>query len=413
MFRRWLGIGVLCLLVLLRLGGGFAPALAAAATEEDWVSERAAGNNEFAVALYQKISADSTNAGKNIFFSPYSISTALAMTYAGACGETARQMAAALHFDAEQQTLHRSFRALAARLDGTGKPYQLKIANALWGQSDYPFKPEFLSLVNEYYAGGLQTLDFSRDPEPGRERINQWVAGQTADKIQNLLQPGDITSLTRLVLTNAIYFKGDWVKAFNQQDTGPAPFKLTSGSSVSVPMMTRTAYFAYAGTETLQAVELPYAGDDLAMTVIVPKQDLSEVERTLSRQGLAELLAKLQPTRLSLYLPRFKFDARYALQSREYLPALGMIDAFDGRAADFSGLTGHRDLSVSGVFHKAFVDVNESGTEAAAATGMVVGLTSLPAREIVVRADHPFLFLIQHKPTGTILFLGRVANPAQ
>ena len=178
-------------------------------------------------------------------------------------------------------------------------------------------------------------------------------------------------------------------------------------------MMTRTAYFAYAGTETLQTVELPYAGDDLAMTVIVPKQDLSEVERTLSRQGLAELLAKLQPTRLSLYLPRFKFDARYALQSREYLPALGMIDAFDGRAADFSGLTGHRDLSVSGVFHKAFVDVNESGTEAAAATGMVVGLTSLPAREIVVRADHPFLFLIQHKPTGTILFLGRVANPAQ
>ena len=413
MCKRWSGIVVLCLLVLLRLGGGLVPALAAAASDEERVRDRVAGNNEFAVALYRKISTDPANADKNIFFSPYSISAALAMTYAGARGETAKQMATVLHFDAEQQTLHRSFRDLAARLDGTGKPYQLKIANALWGQNDYSFEPNFLSLVGKYYAGGLQMLDFSKAPETGRERINQWVAGQTADKIQNLLQPGDITSLTRLVLTNAIYFKGDWPTAFNRQETVPAPFKLASGSSVNVPMMTRTAYFAYAATETLQAVELPYAGDDLAMTVIVPKQDLSEVERTLSRQWLTELLAKLQSARLSLYLPRFKFDARYVLQSREYLPALGMTDAFDGRKADFSGLTGHRDLSVSGVFHKAFVDVNESGTEAAAATGIAFGLTSMPTRDIVVRADRPFLFLIQHKQTGTILFLGRVANPGQ
>ena len=227
------------------------------------------------------------------------------------------------------------------------------------------------------------------------------------------MRPGDISPATRLVLTNAIYFKGNWVKAFDQRETWSAPFKLADGNSVSVPLMSRTASFAYAETAALQVAELPYAGENLAMLVILPKEGLAEIEQAMSRQWLAELSVKLRPALLSLQLPRFKFDARYALQNQEYLPALGMVDAFDSRKANFSGLTGRRDLAVSGVFHKAFIDVNESGTEAAAATGGAVSLTSLPSREIVFRADHPFLFLIHHKPTGSILFLGRVANPAQ
>ena len=413
MWHRWSRFGILGALILLLVVSGPSLGESADCPEPDRIRARVADNNEFAFSLYQKIAGAEPNLGKNVFFSPYSISTALGMTYAGARGETAQQMSAALRFDAEQETLHQSFRDLATRLDGTGKPYQLKIANALWGQRDFPFEAQYLSLIEKYYDGGLQTLDFAQAPESGRTTINQWVERQTAGKIQELLRPGDISPATRLVLTNAIYFKGNWVKAFDQRETWSAPFKLADGNSVSVPLMSRTASFAYAETAALQVAELPYAGEDLAMLVILPKEGLAEIEQAMSRQWLAELSVKLRPALLSLQLPRFKFDARYALQNQEYLPALGMVDAFDSSKADFSGLTGRRDLAVSGVFHKAFIDVNESGTEAAAATGGAVSLTSLPSREIVFRADHPFLFLIHHKPTGSILFMGRIANPAQ
>ncbi len=412
MLHRWGVFGILGLVLLLVIGG---PSLGESADcpEPDVIRARVADNNEFAFSLYQKIAGAEPNLGKNVFFSPYSISTALGMTYAGARGETAQQMAAVLRFDEDQEALHRSFRDLAARLDGTGKPYQLKIANALWGQRDYPFEAKFLSLIGEYYAGGFQTLDFAQAPEPSRVAINQWVERQTADKIRNLLQQGDITSLTRLVLTNAIYFKGEWETPFEKNQTRPAPFKVNPGNTVEVPMMMRTGQLPYAETDTLQAVELPYAGKDLAMVLLLPKDDLGSLEQYLSRQQVGILLTQMQPIRLSLFLPRFKFDARYALQNKDYLPALGMVDAFDSQLADFSGLTGHKALHISGVFHKAFIDVNESGTEAAAATAVVVGLKSMPPPATVFRADHPFIFLIHHKPTGSILFMGRIANPAQ
>jgi serpin B len=413
MLRRWGVFGILGALVLLLVVGGPSLGESADCPEPDGIRAQVADNNEFAFSLYQKIAGAEPNRGKNVFFSPYSISTALGMTYAGARGETAQQMAAALRFNEDQEALHRSFRDLAARLDGTGKPYQLKIANALWGQRDFPFEAQYLSLIEKYYAGGFQTLDFAQAPEAGRTTINQWVERQTAGKIQELLRSGDISPATRLVLTNAIYFKGEWETSFDIKQTRPAPFKVIPGNTVEVPMMVRTGQLPYTETDTLQAVELPYAGKDLAMVLLLPKDDLGSLEQYLSRQQVGILLTQMQSTRLSLQLPRFKFDARYALQNQEYLPALGMVDAFDSRKADFSGLTGRRDLAVSGVFHKAFIDVNESGTEAAAATGGAVSLTSLPSREIVFRADHPFLFLIHHKPTGSILFMGRIANPAQ
>ena len=413
MLHRWGRIGILGALVLLLVVSGPSLGESADCPDPDVIRARVADNNEFAFSLYQKIAGAEPNLGKNVFFSPYSISTALGMTYAGARDETAQQMAAALRFDTEQESLHQSFRDLAARLDGTGKPYQLKIANALWGQQNYPFEAKFLSLIGKYYAGGIQTLDFAQAPEPSRVTINQWVERQTADKIRNLLQQGDITSLTRLVLTNAIYFKGEWETPFEKNQTHPAPFKVNPGNTVEVPMMMRTGQVPYAATDTLQAVELPYAGKDLAMVLLLPKDDLGSLEQSLSRQQVGILLTQMQPTRLSLFLPRLKFDARYALQNKDYLPALGMIDAFDSQLADFSGLTGHKGLYISGIFHKAFIDVNESGTEAAAATAVVVGLKSMPPPATVFRADHPFLFLIHHKPTGSILFLGRVANPAQ
>jgi serpin B len=413
MLHRWSRFGILGALILLLVVAGPNLGESADCPEPDMIRDRVADNNEFAFSLYQKIAGAETNMGKNVIFSPYSISTALGMTYAGARGETAQQMAAALRFETDQESLHRSFRDLAARVDGTGKPYQLKIANALWGQRNYPFEAKFLSLIGEYYAGGFQTLDFAQAPEPGRVTINQWVERQTADKIRNLLQPGDITSLTRLVLTNAIYFKGEWETAFEKNQTRPAPFKVNPGNTVEVPMMVRIGQLPYAETDSLQAVELPYAGKDLAMVLLLPKDDLGSLEQYLSRQQVGILLTQMQPTRLSLFLPRFKFDARYALQNKEYLPALGMVDAFDSQKADFSGLTGYKDLYISGVFHKAFIDVNESGTEAAAATAVVVGLKSMPPPVTVFRADHPFIFLIHHKPTGSILFMGRIANPAQ
>ena len=413
MWHRWSRFGILGALILLLVVSGPSLGESADCPEPDRIRARVADNNEFAFSLYQKIAGAEPNLGKNVFFSPYSISTALGMTYAGARGETAQQMSAALRFDAEQETLHQSFRDLATRLDGTGKPYQLKIANALWGQRNYPFEAKFLSLIGEFYAGGFQTLDFSQAPEPSRVAINHWVERQTADKIRNLLQQGEITSMTRLVLTNAIYFKGEWETPFEKNQTHPAPFKVSPGNSVEVPMMVRTGQLPYTETDTLQAVELPYDGKDLAMVLLLPKDDLGSLEQNLSRQQVGILLTQLQPTRLSLFLPRFKFDARYALQNKDYLPALGMVAAFDSQKADFSGLTGHKGLYISGVFHKAFIDVNESGTEAAAVTAVVVGLKSMPPPATVFRADHPFLFLIHHKPTGSILFMGRVANPAQ
>lgn len=371
------------------------------------------GNGDFAFELYKKIGSNEANAGKNIFFSPYSISTALGMTYAGARGETEKQMSAVLHFGTDQDALHRAFHELSGSLDGAGKTYQLSIGNALWGQKNYPFDKGFLALIDKYYFGGFNTVDFIQETELSRQRINQWVADKTADKIKDLLQQGDVSGATRLVLTNAIYFKGDWATQFDKKMTRLAPFTLKPADTIDVQMMAQSGRFSYGETELLQAVEVPYAGDDLSMLVLLPRGDIGVMEEQLSQQKLEDLWVKMTPTQLNIYLPRFKFDARYGLHDKKFLPAMGMVDAFDERLADFSGLTGKKELFISGVFHKAFIDVNESGTEAAAATAVVVGLKSMPMPPTLFRADHPFVFVILHKPTRSILFMGRVANPAK
>ena len=369
------------------------------------------GNNAFALDLY----AELKNRDGNLFFSPHSISTALAMTYAGARGSTEKQMAEVLHFDLEQKRLHLAFRELLDELEmGEGeRGYQLSVANALWGQKGYEFLEKFLNLTKENYGAGLSELDFIGATETARQTINSWVEKETEDKIKELIKPGVLDRLTRLVLTNAIYFKGFWESQFEEEMTQPAPFTLMSGEKVQVPTMHRTADFKYAEAEDFQALELPYKSGDLSMTIFLPKETggLAALEQSLTAEKLATWLSSLGEQEVIVALPKFKMTSEFSLA--EVLKSMGMTDAFDEDKADFSGMSGKNDLFITAVLHKAFVEVNEEGTEAAAATGVVVGLTAAPPRQPVFRADHPFLFLIRDLRSNSILFLGRVMDPRE
>ena len=367
-----------------------------------------AGNNEFAIDLYQKLSA--SNQDKNVFFSPLSISTALGMTYAGARGNTETQMAGVLHFGLPQDELHAAFAALAGKLNRPdAQGYRLKIANALWGQKDYPFAASFLDLVKKYYEGGFNTVDFAGDTEGSRQIINLWVEKNTAGKIKDLLHQGDISRLTRLVLTNAIYFKGDWAAKFKPEETRTAPFYVRPGETADVSMMHQTGRFGYAAPDGLQVLELPYAGGELSMIVLLPRDGAEDLDAKLAAGELNSWLAGLEEREVAVYLPKFKFEARYGLGG--LLAKMGMPDAFDLPPADFSGMTGGKDLYISKVIHQAFIEVNEEGSEAAAATAVVMNTKSVAPPIPEFKADRPFVFLIRHKPTGAILFMGRVVNP--
>jgi serpin B len=368
----------------------------------------AAGGNAFAVDLYARLKAEEGN----IFFSPYSLSTALAMTYAGAAGNTAAEMARVLHFTLPPERLHPAFARLIKDVESAGdaKGCELRIANALWGQDGFVFRKEFLQLVETNYGAPLEQVDFAHAAEAARARINDWVAEQTRDKIKDLIPPGVLGALTRLVLTNAVYFKGDWEHPFEKSATSEAPFWITRDRSVSAPMMQQTGSFRYGETELCQALELPYAGDALAMFVLLPRDrdGLPRLEGALTPEALSQWTTALRSREVAVTMPKFKLACQFSLA--DVLEKMGMSDAFSTNA-DFSGMTGRRDLQVSAVIHKAFVDVNEEGTEAAAATGVVMTLTAMPAPPVAFRADHPFLLLIQHKPSGSILFMGRVADP--
>ncbi len=367
-------------------------------------------NSRFATELYQRM--QNAQPGKNVFYSPLSISTALAMTYAGSRGETESQIAAALHFRATQDELHQNYAELLASLKG-GEGYTLNMANALWGQSGYGFREEFVSLADSRYQGGFRQLDFSGDTENSRLTINRWAEENTSGKIKELLRQGDINFLTRLVLTNAIYFKGDWETSFDVKMTRPQPFKRADGSMVEAAMMRQSESFAYLENEELQALELPYKGKDIAMLLLLPKQgDLNDFAATLAPGKIKELRAAMRLRQVDVELPKFKFAARYYLDNPDLLPALGMRDAFDKSRADFSGLNGRKDLCISHVIHQAVIEVNEQGSEAAAATAVVVGLKSMPLRPASFKADHPFVFLLLHKPSDSILFLGSLNDPS-
>ncbi len=377
--------------------------------------KQVAGNTEFALDLYHQLQKELGKKGEssNLFFSPYSISTALAMTYGGARGETEKQMAEVLHFFPEQERLYRAFAALQKTMneDTETRGYQLHVANALWGQKGYGFLPAFLDQTQKYYGAGLEELDFVSATEAARQTINSWVAAKTHQKIKDLIKPGVLNALTRLVLTNAVYFKGDWANPFKEKYTKEAPFYLSAEKSAPVPLMFQRESFGYAEYPEVQVLELPYTSDELSMIVMLPREadGLAKLEQSLTAKTLTQYLAKLRKKELLVYLPKFQLTCEFGLKTM--LTAMGMRDAFNVRQANFTGMTSRDELFISAVIHKAFVEVNEEGTEAAAATGAVMSMKSAPLPPPVFRADHPFLFLIRDTRTNSILFMGRLVKP--
>ncbi|MFW6150645.1 MAG: serpin family protein [Chloroflexota bacterium] len=374
-----------------------------------------AGNNEFAFDLYRQVADDSGN----LFYSPYSVSLALAMTYAGVRGETEEQMARAMHFDLPQGRLHPAFNRLDQELASRGEGaegedeggFRLNIVNAIWGQKDYSFRQEFLDTLARNYGAGLRVVDFETAPEQCREIINEWVEKQTEERIKDLIAQGMIDELTRLVLTNAIYFNAAWASQFEEDATSPGTFHLLDGGEVEVPMMHQTESFRHVKNDNFQAVELPYDGHELSMVVLMPAAgEFEEFERSLDNEMMAEAIDSLQSGRVKLTMPKFRVESSFNLN--DALSEMGMGVAFEHAFADFSGMDGTRRLYITDVVHKAFVDVDEKGTEAAAATAVMVGLESAPAEPVSITIDHPFVFLIRDMETGTILFTGRVTNPA-
>jgi serpin B len=365
------------------------------------------GNNAFALDLYHELG----KSDGNLFFSPYSISVALAMTYAGARGETEFQMKRALHFGLPNEKLHAAFFDLQKYLGEaeTSEGVQLKIANSLWPQAGYTFLSDFIALIRTNYGVTITPVDFAGDTEGARQVINQWVDEKTERKIPELIPQGRLTALTRLVLTNAIYFKGMWAAPFKQELTKEADFWSVNGQ-VKVPMMTRHGKYRYAGNKDLQALELSYLGNGLSMLLILPreKDGLANLEGGLTPDFISKLTQKMWETDLTVFLPKFKMESAFLLN--EMLAALGMTDAFRSDKADFSGMNGTKELLISLVIHKAFIEINEEGTEAAAATAVVTRAKGF-IEPIEFRADHPFVFIIRENQTGSILFMGRMLQP--
>jgi serpin B len=368
-------------------------------------------NTQFAVDLYGQLAKQPGN----LFFSPYSISSALAMTYGGARGKTAQEMAATLRFERPAQQVHEAFAALNQELRGSGakRAYELTVANALWGQKGYVFHPEFLQLTQKYYGAGLQALDFMTATEKAREEINGWVAKQTHDKIKDLIPQGALVPDTRLLLTNAIYFKAAWENEFPESATKPAPF--TAGAKkLDVDTMHRTFRTQYLAADAFQMLVLPYERNQLSLIVFLPKDvdGLGAVEGQFSADRLQDWLTKAKKYEVDTFLPKFKVTAQFKL--KPMLTAMGMGRAFSD-AADFSGIRTAEALKIDDVLHKAFIDLHEKGTEAAAATAVTIRPLSAPLPEqlerVTFRADHPFAYLIRENRTGSVLFMGRLENP--
>lgn len=385
------------------------------ATSDQAVAVR--DNNAFAIELYGQL----RHKRGNLFFSPESISTALAMTYAGARADTAAEMAKTLHFTLSPGQLHPAMGALLRDRNAAHDGYQLKEADALWVQEGYSLLPEFLKLNKDNYEAGLNQVDFKGATEAARHTINQWVEQRTENKIRELLQPGSLNSYTRLVLTNAIYFKGDWEKPFEKEDTKDEDFRLSAAQAIKTPLMHMTEGFNYFDGGSFQALEIPYKNKELSMIILLPKamKGLSAFEQSLTPANMQEWLDQLQPAReVIVTMPKFKMKAQFGLGVT--LIAMGMKEAFDAKMADFSGMASRKtmqrdgNLYISAVIHKAYIDVNEEGTEAAAATGVIRRSgAARPKPPIIFRADHAFMFLIRDNRSGSILFIGRVTDPSR
>lgn len=371
-----------------------------------------AGDNAFAFDLYHQLAG----ARGNLIFSPHSVSIALAMAYAGAANDTASELATALHFDLAPAALHPAFNALdlalASRGQGAqgadGQPFRLRVVNAAWAERTYTFLPAFLDTLAVNYGAGVRLLDFVGLPEPSRLTINAWVSDQTEARIPDLLPEGSITTDTRLVLTNAVYFNAAWGVQFEPQATADAAFTRADGATIQVPTMVQTDNHRYASQDGWTALELPYDGGEVAM-LLVTAADFASFESAFDTAVLADIDAALTTTRVEVSLPKFEYRKSTALATP--LQALGIHEAFSPRA-DFSAMSAGNDLSISDVLHEAFIKLDERGTEAAAATAVIIGTTSVPPTPVPVRFDHPFVYLIRDVQTGAILFVGRVMDPS-
>lgn len=397
----------------------------AAATGEE-LQRIGASVNRFGFDLYRQLAGRAESPCKNLFFSPLSVSSALGMTWAGARGGTAEQMKSTLHFPMSGDDLHHAMGALVQALDRPGKQgaFELSVANALWGQTGFKIQKPFLDICRGAYGAVFEQLDFKKEPEGSRRKINEWVAERTGKRITELVPKRAINDLTRLILTNAVYFKADWTSPFKKRATRKRPFHLAGGEEIEVDTMMQRGRFGYARLDGSQLLTMPYKGGRIRMIIVLPEKvdGLGEIEKEMDEASLAEALGKVEPQEVDVFLPRFEFSSSSRL--KEHLAGMGMQLAFTRNQADFSGINGIEPpdvnvLYISDVFHKAFVAVDEKGTEAAAATAVVqvVGgaglLQNLQKPPPVFKADHPFLFLIQDIQSDAVLYMGRLVDPTQ
>jgi serpin B len=370
------------------------------------------GNKSFTVDLYQKLK----ELEGNIFYSPYSISSALALVYAGAENRTKTQMSDTLHFSTDDEGLNRAFNYTNNQLNRKNiiaenddeDIFQLNISNAVWAQKGMQFRVDYLDALSRYYAAGMRGVDFIDQPDEAVNTINEWISEQTNDRIKDLIKQGDINKLTRLVLTNAIYFNAAWQHKFDENITTESPFYLPDGEQIIVPAMRQTESFKYAKGTNFQAVELPYEGEETSMLILLPNEGkFASFENSFDASLITNITKRLKYRKVTLFMPKFEFGSRFSLS--KILAEMGMPDAFSPEA-DFSGITGKKDLLIQDVIHQSFISVDEYGTEAAAATAVIMAGAS-PSEPITVNIDRPFIFLIRDIPTDTVLFTGRVYNP--
>ena len=365
--------------------------------------------NDFSFEFYDQIGASEDG---NVFFSPYSIFVALSMAYEGAAGNTSTEMQNVLNVLQKDSVTLGTFGRLYNLLNQNQNGYTISTANAFWAHQDYTFLQEYLDLLENFYMAEAHELDFAKNIEAA-EIINTWIEEQTNDKIKDMISPSSLSDYTKLVLTNAIYFKGMWSIPFDAENTYTTDFELTADDAIQIDMMSEGGSdYNYTETDDLQIIELQYTGDDLSMIVVLPKENnVSIAESSLSTDNLAQWKNSLYVEEVDIEIPKFKFEKKYALN--DLLKSMGIIDAFIPDVADFSKMDGTNALFISEAIHQSFVEVNEEGTEAAAATAIIMEATAMPEEPKSFIADHPFIFLIQHKETGAILFMGRVMNPAE
>jgi serpin B len=368
-------------------------------------------NNLFALDLYKKISDNQ----ENLFYSPYSISTALAMTYAGAKGKTENEMAVVMHFSANNAEFYNKYSEVLKNINAlnNGSTVNIYTVNSVWAQKNFKFRDEFLEIIKNNFNSSINLVDFIKETENSRIQINKWVETQTNEKIKDLIKPGLIDYLTRMVLVNAIYFKADWETAFDKQQTQKMDFLVDASTAVSCDFMFAEQEFKfYENEDGLKAIEIPYSKGKMSMLVILPKDNagFNRLKKEISLDFYKKINSALVSKKVKLYLPKFKTTSEFELS--DMLKQMGMPEAFSDKA-DFSGMTGTKDLKISKVIHKAFVEVNETGTEAAAATAVVMRVKSMPMAPPEFKADHPFMFIIKENTENSILFAGNIYNPTK